>query len=117
MSRLQIALCVSVLLCFAASALAAPRVPDNMGALAYQGPSRAEFNKVIKQKCTLCHTREPVDVAIREHKDEQEIQNRMIGHGAQLTERDKEVLGVFWGDPLKGEATTAPPPTAPASLK
>lgn len=117
MNRLQIALCVSVLLCFAVSALAAPKTPDNMGALGYQGPSRAEFNKVIKQKCTICHTREPVDVAIREHKDEQKIQNRMIEHGAQLTERDKKVLGVFWGDPLKGEAAPESPPTTPASLK
>lgn len=115
MTRLQTVLCAFALLCFALQAQAAPKIPDNMGAHAYQGP--AEFNKVIDKKCTVCHSREPVDEAIKKHEDQLEIQQRMIEHGAQLTERDKTVLGAFWGDPLKGSGAMEPPQQVPTSLK
>ena len=60
-----------------------------------------EFQRVIDTKCTLCHSRERVDVAIRRHDNLEGLEKRMIEKGAVLTEEDKTVLGTFWGDPLK----------------
>jgi len=60
-----------------------------------------EFQQVIDSKCTVCHTRQRVDVAIRNRENLERIEKRMIERGANLTEKDKSVLGTFWGDPLK----------------
>jgi len=115
MFRIRIVFFLSTLIFMTWQTQAVFAVPDNMGAIAYQGP--AEFNKVIDEKCTVCHTREPVDEAIKKHKDQLEIQQRMIERGAQLTERDKTVLGTFWGNPLKGNGGLEPPQQVPTSLK
>ena len=70
-----------------------------LGAHRLQGMD--EFQRVIDTKCTLCHSRERVDVAMRRHDDLEGLEKRMIEKGAVLTKEDKTVLGTFWGDPLK----------------
>jgi hypothetical protein len=60
-----------------------------------------EFQRVIETRCTVCHTRERVDVAIKKRQDIEKIEQRMRERGAVLSERDKQVLGTFWGNPLK----------------
>lgn len=72
-----------------------------------------EFRKVIDLRCTVCHTRERVEAARREGRDWESIRERMIERGAVLDERDKEVLGTFWGTPLK-EGETPRGPKLPA---
>jgi hypothetical protein len=67
-----------------------------------------EFNRVIDERCTVCHTRERVDVAIRARKDLEKIRQKMEERGAVLNERDKSVLGTFWGNPMKEGQPPAP---------
>lgn len=66
-------------------------------------PANDEFQKTIEARCTICHTRERVDAAMSEGEDLQDLLQRMIERGAILSERDKSVLGTFWGSPLKQE--------------
>ena len=64
----------------------------------------ATFQETIEARCTVCHTRERVDAAIRAQKDLEPLLQHMIERGAILSDRDRKVLGTFWGSPLKGEA-------------
>jgi hypothetical protein len=78
---------------------------ENLGAHRIRGMD--EFQRVIETRCTVCHSRERVDVAIKEQQDREKIEQRMLERGAVLTERDKQVLGTFWGNPLKEADTPA----------
>jgi cytochrome c peroxidase len=93
-------------LCFFLSvpAFAAVAVED-LGAHRMRGMD--EFQQVIDTKCTVCHTRERVDIAIKKRQDLEKIQKRMQERGAVLSESDKRVLGTFWGSPLKEPETPA----------
>ena len=64
-------------------------------------PSNDEFQKTIEARCTICHTREQVDAAITAQEDLDALLQRMIERGAILSEKDKSVLGTFWGSPIK----------------
>jgi hypothetical protein len=64
-------------------------------------PGNNEFQSTIEGRCTICHTRERVDKAIGEQADLDALLQRMIERGAILSERDQNVLGTFWGSPLK----------------
>lgn len=72
---------------------------ENLGAHRLRG--MAEFQQIIDSKCSICHTRDRVDMAIRNRENLERIEQQMIERGAVLSERDKSVLGTFWGDPLK----------------
>lgn len=65
------------------------------------------FQEVIEARCSICHTRERVDAAVRSQEDLEALLQRMTERGAIISERDRKVLGTFWGSPLKGEG--APP--------
>ncbi len=65
-----------------------------------------ELRRVLDLRCTICHTQERIEKAIDEKRDMWEIQERMVERGAQLTERDRDVLSPFWGDPLKQRRTS-----------
>lgn len=64
-------------------------------------PANDEFQKTIEARCTICHTREQVDAAISAQEDLEALLQRMIERGAILSEKDKSVLGTFWGSPIK----------------
>jgi hypothetical protein len=85
-------------------ALAAGGVED-LGAHRLRGME--EFQRVIETRCTVCHTRERVDVAIKKRQDLEKLAQRMRERGAVLSEGDKQVLGTFWGNPLKEPETPA----------
>jgi mono/diheme cytochrome c family protein len=90
----------------APSAVAAvPAVPGE--ALPFEGA--ATFQETVEARCTVCHTRERVDAAMRAQKDLDTLLQHMIERGAILSDRDRKVLGAFWGSPLKGESPPAPP--------
>jgi hypothetical protein len=90
-------------LLFALLLLASPvmsaAATENLGA--HRVGDLDEFQRVVDISCTLCHTRERVDVAMRERQDMERLQRQMEERGAVLSERDKAVLGTFWGSPLK----------------
>jgi len=72
---------------------------EDLGAHRMRGMD--DFQKVIDTRCTVCHTRERVDIAIKKRQNLEEIQQRMLEQGAVLSESDRRVLGTFWGNPLK----------------
>lgn len=72
---------------------------EDLGAHRFRGMD--DFQRIIDTKCTVCHTRERVDIAIRNRRDLAEIERIMLKRGAILSSRDKKVLGTFWGDPIK----------------
>lgn len=65
-------------------------------ALAADQPDFIEFQKILDNKCSKCHSRTRVDKAMAEHRDMLEIQQRMIKHGAELNSHEQQVLGVFF---------------------
>jgi mono/diheme cytochrome c family protein len=85
----QIVISVLVVLLFAPLALAA----DN-GTL-------GEYRKIIESRCTSCHEPGRIEQAMAEGRDINEILNKMQKMGAEMTPRDRSVLGIFWGSPLK----------------
>jgi hypothetical protein len=68
------------------------------------------FQEIIESRCTICHTRERVDAAIRSQADLDALLRRMTERGAIINERDYKVLGTFWGSPLKSESPPVIPP-------
>jgi hypothetical protein len=64
-------------------------------------PGNDEFQSTIEARCTICHTRARVDKAIGDQTELDALLKLMIERGAILSERDKKVLGTFWGSPLK----------------
>lgn len=86
--------------------LAASPAAARMGEVQNLGAHRTtagmeEFQQVVDSKCTICHTRERVDLARSRGSDLKRIERQMIERGAILSEHDKSVLGTFWGSPLK----------------
>lgn len=71
-----------------------------------------EFRKIVDLRCTVCHSRERVEAAARQGRELAPIEQRMLERGAVLTDREKEVLGTFWGEPLK-KGKEAPPGSFP----
>lgn len=93
MKQTLISLFVLVLMVATAAALES-EAPGFVG-------SMDDFQRTIDTRCIACHTRERVDAAIAQGRSFEEIQQRMLARGAVLTERDKDVLGTFWGNPMK----------------
>ncbi|MDH3997786.1 MAG: hypothetical protein OET90_03000 [Desulfuromonadales bacterium] len=60
-----------------------------------------EFKQTLDARCTICHTRQRIDTAQKQGEDLDALMQRMIEQGAELNERDKSVLGTFWGKPTK----------------
>lgn len=84
-------ICIFLLLWFGAAPLFALDQPGD----------RAEFERIIDQHCINCHTRDRIDEAIRKGDNIEAILEKMLRFGARLSERDQQVLGTFWGEPLK----------------
>ncbi len=61
----------------------------------------AEFRQVIDLRCVGCHDRERVEQARRRQEALEPLMRRMAEHGAVLSPREREVLGAFWGSPLR----------------
>jgi len=72
-------------------------------------PANDEFQSTIENRCTICHTRGRVDKALGQEEDLDVLLQRMIERGAIISERDRNVLGTFWGSPLKEEEPSSPP--------
>jgi hypothetical protein len=52
-------------------------------------------------RCIGCHTSERIEAARKRQEELEPLTRRMIERGAVVTEREREVLGAFWGTPLK----------------
>ncbi len=66
--------------------------------------------KVIDEKCLVCHNMKRIEAAIKERKDMEKILRRMEVKGVVLTDTERRVMGHFWPQqPLKENKGTAPP--------
>lgn len=70
-------------------------------ALAIDGGSVADYRKIIEQRCTSCHDADRIEQAMAEGRNVNEILNKMQQMGADLSPQEKDVLGIFWGAPVK----------------
>ncbi|PLY02965.1 MAG: hypothetical protein C0624_07290 [Desulfuromonas sp.] len=57
------------------------------------------FERIIKQRCLLCHTRERIDDAIERRLPFEPIEKMMRARGASLTPDEQQTLQIFWGQP------------------
>jgi hypothetical protein len=58
--------------------------------------------KVIDEKCLVCHNKKRIEAAIQERKDMEKILRRMEVKGVILTDTERSVMGHFWPQqPLK----------------
>lgn len=62
---------------------------------------------VINDRCTGCHSVERIKAAIKTGTDMAQVEQKMIKLGADLSSRERSVLGTFWGTPLKAESAPA----------
>jgi len=53
-------------------------------------------HSIIDKKCTTCHSKEKIDLALSSGKDMNQIQKEMVNKGAKLSSNEQEVLGIFW---------------------
>lgn len=67
-----------------------------------------EFQKILDTKCGKCHTRNRIEQAIAQGKAFGPIEERMVGHGAELTDRERDVMGVFWVQNPSRQVTPVP---------
>ena len=51
---------------------------------------------IINQKCTTCHSKDKIDLALSSGKNMNSIQSDMEKRGARLNANEREVLGIFW---------------------
>lgn len=102
---LQSLLLLAGLLLLPVTAIAVPGAVHDVHRL----PANDEFQNTIENRCTICHTRGRVDKALGQEEDLDVLLQRMIERGAIISERDRNVLGTFWGSPLKGEEPASPP--------
>ncbi len=56
--------------------------------------------KVIEEKCLVCHNRQRIDAAVKERQEMEQILRRMEKKGVVLTEKDRRVMGHFWGQKM-----------------
>jgi hypothetical protein len=94
---LQGLLLLAGLLLLPVTAIAVPGAVHDVHRL----PGNNEFQSTIENRCTICHTRGRVDRALGQEEDLDVLLQRMIERGAIISERDRNVLGTFWGSPLK----------------
>ena len=102
---LQSLLLLAGLLLLPVTAIAVPGAVHDVHRL----PANDEFQNTIENRCTICHTRGRVDKALGQEEDLDVLLQRMIERGAIISERDRNVLGTFWGSPLKEEEPSSPP--------
>lgn len=68
-----------------------------------------QFQRVLDNNCSKCHTRTRIEEAMRTGANREEIVQKMIRFGARLTSREQQVLGIFWE--TSEESKSAPEPT------
>jgi hypothetical protein len=66
---------------------------------------RGEGLKVIEEKCLVCHNRQRIDAAVKERRQMERIMKRMESKGVVLTEKERRVMGHFWGKKMFKESS------------
>ena len=91
--KLITCLTISSLFCIAAASQASEE-KVNLGNVT--GGDFKKAHAIIDRKCTACHSKDKIDIALSSGKDMNAIQKDMEKRGARLSSNDREVLGIFW---------------------
>ena len=91
--RTVLAFAALAVIAAAAPATAVPTSGKNLGAV-----TGGEFtgNQIIDQRCVSCHSRQRIDDAVKQQKDMGAITRTMEQKGVRLTDKEREVLGIYW---------------------
>ncbi len=60
------------------------------------GGNAKKAHGIIEKKCTACHSKDKIDLALSTGKNMDEIQKDMEKRGVKLNSNEREVLGIFW---------------------
>jgi len=71
-----------------------PNTATNLGNV--KGGDFKQARSIITSKCTTCHTKNKIDIALSAGKDMDRIQLEMEKRGAKLNTKEREVLGIYW---------------------
>lgn len=67
---------------------------------------QGEAHRIFDEKCLSCHNRQLIDEAVKERREMDKVLRSMKKKGVGLTDREKKVLGQYWGQKLfKGDST------------
>ena len=91
--KLITSLAICSIFCIAAVSQAAEE-KVNLGNVT--GGDFKKAHAIIERKCTACHSKEKIDIALTSGKDMKAIQKEMEKKGAHLNSNEREVLGIFW---------------------
>lgn len=64
---------------------------------------REAFRGIVEDRCIVCHERQMVSKAVRNEKLA-DMKLHLLEKDGQLGEEEEEMLGVFWGEPLRQKA-------------
>lgn len=80
-----------------------------------QDKIEAEYQRIINERCSQCHTPARIEQALQQGENIDEIITKMIRFGARLDDREAEVMGIFWTAKqaaVKSASPAPPPPQA-----
>ena len=60
------------------------------------GGNAKKAHSILEKKCSACHSKDLIDLALSSGKDMNNIQKEMEKKGAKLNANEREVLGIFW---------------------
>lgn len=86
-------LAIGSIFCITAASQAAEQ-KINLGNVT--GGDFKKAHAIIDKKCTACHSKEKIDIALTSGKDMNVIQKEMEKRGSRLSSNEREVLGIFW---------------------
>ena len=77
-----------------------------------QDKIEAEYQRIINERCSQCHTPARIEQALERGENIDEIITKMIRFGARLNDREEEVMGIFWTAQqatIKNKSAASPP--------
>lgn len=85
------------------AATKSPITATNLGNV--KGGDFRQAQSIITSRCTTCHTKDKIDIALSAGKDMNRIQLEMEKRGAKLNTKEREVLGIYWkqANPMRGK--------------
>lgn len=75
--------------------------PSEASAAAEFDEGLREYRRVIETRCVLCHSRDRIDEAITQRLPFESVEEIILKRNVVISERERNVLGTFWGNPLK----------------
>lgn len=69
----------------------------------------SDFQKILDTQCSKCHTRTRIEAAMAQGEAFKPLAEKMAKHGARLSDRERDVMGVYWMENSPAPKTLAVP--------